>query len=61
MIWWNQDIWDMRNWDIQYIAELYDMLELGYLGYGGTRISMIWWNQYIQDMVELGYLVYDGL
>ena len=36
------------------------MVELGYLGYGGTRISMIWWNYDMWDMVELGYLVYGG-
>ena len=34
------------------------MSELGYLEYGGTRISMIWWNYDIKDVVELGYLEY---
>ena len=36
------------------------MVELGYLGYGGIRISRIWWNWDIYDMVELGYLGYGG-
>ena len=36
------------------------MVELGYIGYGGTRISRIWWNYDIYDMVELGYLGYGG-
>ena len=36
------------------------MAELVYLGYGGTMISMIWWNYYVYDMVELGYLGYGG-
>ena len=35
-------------------------MELGYLGYGGTKISGIWWNKSIWDMVELGYLGYGG-
>ena len=36
------------------------MVELGYLGCGGTMISRLWWNWDIQDMVELGYLGYGG-
>ena len=36
------------------------MVERGYLGYGGTGISRIWWNYGVYDMVELGYLGYDG-
>ena len=36
------------------------MVELGYLGNGGTRISRIWWNYDIYDMVELGYLGNGG-
>ena len=36
------------------------MVDLGYLGYGGTRISRILWNLDIKDMVELGYLGYGG-
>ena len=45
------------------------MVKLAYLGYSGTRIYIIWWNQdiydmvelgYIYDMVDLGYLVYGG-
>ena len=36
------------------------MVELGYLGYGGTSISRIWWNKGIWDMVELEYLGYGG-
>ena len=32
------------------------MVELGYLGYGATRISMVWWNYNIHEMVELGYI-----
>ena len=36
------------------------MVELGYIGYGGTEISWIWWNYDIWDMVELGYLEYGG-
>ena len=36
------------------------MVELGYLGYGGTGISKIWWSYDIQDMVESGYPGYDG-
>ena len=43
-------------------------MELEYLGYGGTRISRIWFNYDIWDMVvldicemvELGYLGYGG-
>ena len=34
------------------------MVELGYLGYCGTMMSMIWWNYESYDMVELGYLGY---
>ena len=46
-IWWNYDI--------------YDMVELRYLRYGGTRISIIIrWKYDIQDIVELGYLGYGG-
>ena len=37
------------------------MVELGYLGYCGTMISMILWNYDIKDMVELGYLGYGGI
>ena len=37
------------------------MVELGYLGYGRTRISSIWWNYVIYDMVELGYLGYGEI
>ena len=36
------------------------MVELGYLGYGGTMIFRIWWNWDIYDMLELGYLEYGG-
>ena len=36
------------------------MVELGYLGYGGTRIIRIWCNHDIYDMVELVYLGYGG-
>ena len=36
------------------------MVELGYLGYGGTGISRIWWNYDINCIVELGYLGYGG-
>ena len=36
-------------------------MELGYLVYGGTRISMILCNYDIKDMVELGYLGYGGI
>ena len=36
------------------------MVELGYLGYGGTMMSSIWVLYDIKDMVELGYLGYDG-
>ena len=36
-------------------------MEPGYLGYGGIRLSRIWWNWDIQDMVELGYLGYGGI
>ena len=35
-------------------------MEPGYLGYGGIRISRIWWDYDIYDMVELGYLGYGG-
>ena len=31
------------------------MVELRYVGCGGTRISRIWWNYVICDMVEPGY------
>ena len=37
------------------------MVELGYIGYGGTMISRIWWNYDIKDVVELGYRGYGGL
>ena len=37
------------------------MVELEYLGHGGTRISRIWWNYDIKDVVELGYRGYGGL
>ena len=37
------------------------MVELEYLGYGGTTISRIWWNYVICDMVELGYQGYGEL
>ena len=36
------------------------MVELVYLGYGGTRISMILWGYDIQDIVELVYLGFGG-
>ena len=36
------------------------MVELGYLGYGGTRPSRILLNYDINDMVGLGYLAYGG-
>ena len=36
------------------------MVELGYIGYGGTMIFRIWWNWDIYDMLELGYLGYLG-
>ena len=36
------------------------MVELGYLGYGESRMSAIWWNYDIYDMVELVYLGYGG-
>ena len=36
-------------------------MELGYLGYGGTRVSMILWNKDIQNIVELGYLGYGEI
>ena len=29
------------------------MLELGYLGNGGTKISLIWWDYDIYDIEEL--------
>ena len=50
MIWWNYDIYDMVELGYQGYGEL------GYLCYGGTRISMLWWNQDIYAMVELEYL-----
>ena len=34
------------------------MVKLGSLGYGGTRISRIWWNYDMYDMEELEYLGY---
>ena len=36
------------------------MVEIVYLGYGGTRVFRIWWNYDIYDMAELGYLGYGG-
>ena len=36
------------------------MVEQGYPGYGGTRMSRIWWNYDIQDTEELGHPGYDG-
>ena len=35
---------------------MYDMVELVYLEYGGTRIYGILWNYDIYDIVELVYL-----
>ena len=35
-----------------------DIVELGYLGYGGSRISSIWWNKDIEDMEEQEHLGY---
>ena len=37
------------------------MVELEYLGYGGTSISRIWWNYDIKDMVELGCVGSGGV
>ena len=36
------------------------MEELGYLGYDGTRICRVLWNEDFYDMVELGCLGYGG-
>ena len=36
------------------------MVELGYLGFGGTMISGILWNYDIWYIVELGYPGYGG-
>ena len=43
------------NYDMQ------DIVEPGYLGYTGTRVSWIYWNYDMYDMAELGYLVSGGL
>ena len=39
---------------------MYNMVELGYLGFCGTMINMIWWNEHIYYMVEVGYVEYGG-
>ena len=36
------------------------MVEIVYIGYGGTRISMIWWNKDFQDVEVLLYPGYGG-